>query len=83
MTDEEEEKVREFIRMEVQARLLRAPIEIDHKGYDTQSAFAFCDDMRWHYPRAYQRITKEVLEEFNVDINRINKLKDEANKEDV
>ena len=79
MTDEEEARVREFIRIEVQARLLRAPIEIDHEGYDTDTAFAFCDHMRWHYPRAYQRITKEVLEEFNVDIKRINKLKDEEN----
>jgi hypothetical protein len=69
MTDEEEARVREVIRAEVQARMLKVPFE-----FDSQDA-GFCDDMRWHYPRAYQRITKEVLDEFHCSIDRINELK--------
>lgn len=76
MTDEEEARVREIIRREVQALMLKAPFE--HGDSDSQ----FVNDMQWHYPRAYQRITKEVLDEFNVNIKRIDKLKDERRRSD-
>lgn len=75
MTDEEEARVREIIRREVQALLLKVPYA--HHG----GALDFCSDMQWHYPRAYQRITKEVLGEFNVDIKRIDQLKDERRRD--
>lgn len=74
MTDEEEARVREILRREMQALILKAPFE--HSGVDLN----FFSDMKWHYPRAYQRITKEVLEEFNVNIKRIDKLKDERRR---
>lgn len=75
MTDEEEARVREIIRREVQALMLKVPFT--HGTADSQ----FANDMQWHYPRAYQRITKEVLGEFNVDIKRIDKLKDERRRD--
>lgn len=74
MTDEEEARVREIIRREVQALMLK--VQFTH-GYADSS---FINDMQWHYPRAYQRIVKEVLEEFNISIKRIDKLKDERRK---
>lgn len=74
MTDEDEERVREILRREVQALMLKVPFE--HGDSDSR----FANDMQWHYPRAYQRITKEVLAEFNINIKRIDKLKDERRK---
>lgn len=74
MTDEDEERVREILRREVQALMLKVPFTHGHG--DSQ----FANDMQWHYPRAYQRITKEVLAEFNVDIKRIDRLKDERRR---
>lgn len=74
MTDEDEERLRQIIRREVQALMLKVPFR--HDDEDSQ----FANDRQWHYPRAYQRITKEVLEEFNVDIKRIDKLKDERRR---
>ena len=74
MTDEEEARVREIIRREVQALMLK--VQFTHGVADSQ----FVNDMQWHYPRAYQRIVKEVLEEFNISIKRIDKLKDERRK---
>lgn len=73
MTDEEEEKLRGLIRREVQALLLRVPFTHGDDIY-------FCNDMQWHYPRAYQRVVREVLDEFNTDIKRIDRLKDERRK---
>ena len=76
MTDDEEARVREILRREVQALILKAPFK--HDDWDSE----FANDMQWHYPRAYQRITKEVLAEFNVNIKRIDKLKDERRRGD-
>lgn len=76
MTDEEEARMREITRTEVQALMLK--VQFTHSYADS----SFINDMQWHYPRACQRITKEVLAEFNIDIKRIDKLKDERRKRD-
>jgi hypothetical protein len=69
MTDEEEDRLRKIIHREVQARLLKVPFNLEEAE--------FCQDMRWHYPRAYRRIQNGVLEEFNCTIERMNQLKNE------
>lgn len=69
MTDEEEARVREIIEREVQALVLK--VEFEHEGFE----MSFAGDMHWHYPRAYKRISDEVMAKYNMTPKRLEKLK--------
>jgi hypothetical protein len=68
MTDEEEARVREIIDREVQALVLK--VKFEHDGSD----ISFAGDMHWHYPRAYRRISDEVLAKYNLTRKQMDKL---------
>jgi hypothetical protein len=68
MTDEDEARVREIIDREVQALMLK--VEFEHDGSD----MSFAGDMHWHYPRAYKRISDEVLAKYNITQKRRDEL---------
>ena len=69
MTDEEEARVRGLIDREVQALVLK--VEFRHKYEDKN----FTGDMHWHYPRAYKRISDEVLAKYNITPKKLDKLR--------
>ena len=69
MTDEEEARVRELIDREVQALVLK--VEFKHLASDNEFAY----DMQWHYPKAYKRISDEVLAKYNITPKKLDKLR--------
>jgi hypothetical protein len=73
MTDEEEARVREIIDREVQALVLKVAFK---HGYGDK---AFSSDMHWHYPRAYKRISDEVLAKYNITPKKLDQLRQRRN----
>ena len=73
MTDEEEARVREIIDREVQALVLK----VEFKHFASDNAFAY--DMQWHYPRAYKRISDEVLAKYNITPKKLDQLRQRRN----
>jgi len=69
VTDEEEARVRGLIDREVQALVLK--VEFKHRYADKD----FTSDMQWHYPRAYRRISDEVLAKYNITPKKLDKLR--------
>ena len=71
MTDEEAERVRNILEVEVRARLLRATPQFE------AGDLAFCDDMNWHYPKEYSEIADAVRKQYNFTRKREEELDDE------